>query len=263
VDTKRSETKSDVEWVHEIGRHIARGNTLDEALAATVTFATALVNCDRSFIYIRDGAELTVWKHFDQELPEHTKLPLGKGYTASLVLHGVPLAVSSNSLEQGEARVFDQWSTDPGETFVSVPLLAREELVGVINLQHARPRRYSPREVKLLSAVGRLLGAGYRLSRLESQNADLLLQLETRKLVERGKGILQRELGLSDQDAFLALQRHSQQKRRPLKEIAQAIILSAEVRQTIGQDWITKLNNKGRGSQVARQGSARPSTGCE
>ena len=81
-----------------------------------------------------------------------------------------------------------------------------------------------------------LLGADIAISRLESRNSDLLMELETRKLVERGKGILQRELGLSEHEAFLVLQRQSQQKMRPIKEIAQAIILSAEVRQSIGQD---------------------------
>jgi GAF domain-containing protein len=84
VDTKQTQIETDVEWVYEIGSHIARGDTLDEALAATVSFAIALVNCDRCFIYVRDGAELAlwVWKHLDQEEPKYAKLPLGKGYTA-------------------------------------------------------------------------------------------------------------------------------------------------------------------------------------
>jgi two-component system, response regulator PdtaR len=114
------------------------------------------------------------------------------------------------------------WSFDEGQ--------------GVINLQHGRPHQYSLREVKLLSCVGVLLAADIGISRLESQNADLLAELETRKLVERGKGILQWELGLSEHEGFLALQRQSQQKKRPLKEIAQATILNAEVRESIGQD---------------------------
>ena len=52
MDTKQTQIETDVEWVHEIGSHIARGDTLDEALAATVSFAIALVNCDRCFIYV-------------------------------------------------------------------------------------------------------------------------------------------------------------------------------------------------------------------
>jgi len=49
------------------------------------------------------------------------------------------------------------------------------------------------------------------------------------KLLERGKGTLQRELGLTEEQAYLALQRQSRQNRRPIKEIAQAIILRDEV----------------------------------
>jgi uroporphyrinogen-III synthase len=76
-----------------------------------------------------------------------------------------------------------------------------------------------------------MLGAELGIARLEKENSELLLELETRKLVERGKGILQRELGISETEAYRALQSQSREKDRPLKEIAQAIILGAEVRQ--------------------------------
>ena len=56
-----------------------------------------------------------------------------------------------------------------------------------------------------------------------------LEQLQTRKVVERAKGILQRDLGLNEEQAYLALQRQSRQKRKPMKEIAEAIVLSDEV----------------------------------
>lgn len=207
MEAEHIQTKTDVDWVHEIGSHLAAGDTLDEALAATVNFAIALVKCDFCFTYVRDGAELVlwVWRHLDHETMEQTKLPLGQGYTAFLAQHRAPIAISPNNDEH--FRVFTQWSADPGETFVSVPLLARQELVGVINLQHRQPRPYSLREVKLLSSVGFFLGGEIGISRLESQNSDLLLELETRKLLERGKGILQRDLGLSGEEAYLRLQR--------------------------------------------------------
>ena len=99
--------KTDVEWVNEIGSHVAAGDTLDEALAATVRFAVALVHCDFCFIYVRDGAELVlwVWKHLDQGDVEHAKLTMGRGYTASLAQHRVPMAISTDSDEQFEARI--------------------------------------------------------------------------------------------------------------------------------------------------------------
>ena len=58
-------------------------------------------------------------------------------------------------------------------------------------------------------------------------------KLETGKLVERGKGILDRELGLSEQEAHLALEHQSQEKKRPLKQIGPAIILSCAVKWSV------------------------------
>jgi uroporphyrinogen-III synthase len=48
--------------------------------------------------------------------------------------------------------------------------------------------------------------------------------------VERAKGILQRELKVTEEQAYLALQRQSRQKRKSMKEIAEAIVLSDEVK---------------------------------
>jgi uroporphyrinogen-III synthase len=99
-----------------------------------------------------------------------------------------------------------------------------------MNLQHREPHVYTERDIHLLSTVGSLAGAEIELARLETQNSDLSQQLETRKLVERAKGILQRDLGLTEEQAYLSIQRQSRQKRRTMKEIAEAIVLSEEVR---------------------------------
>jgi uroporphyrinogen-III synthase len=68
------------------------------------------------------------------------------------------------------------------------------------------------------------------VARLESENSGLSRQLATRKLVERAKGILQRDLGLTEEQAYLSIQRQSRQKRKTMKEIAEAIVLSEDVR---------------------------------
>ena len=68
------------------------------------------------------------------------------------------------------------------------------------------------------------------MARLEGENSQLSEQLETRKVVERAKGILQRDLGLSEEEAYLALQRKSRQRRVSMKEIAEAILLNEELR---------------------------------
>jgi AmiR/NasT family two-component response regulator len=109
--------------------------------------------------------------------------------------------------------------------------MCRGRVMGTINLQHIRPHVYKRKEIRLISAIGFLVGAEIELARMESLNSNLTDQLVTRKVVERAKGILQRELGLSEEQAYLALQKQSRQKRKAMKEIAEAIILSEEVRE--------------------------------
>jgi AmiR/NasT family two-component response regulator len=48
--------------------------------------------------------------------------------------------------------------------------------------------------------------------------------------VERAKGILQRELRVTEEEAYLTIQRQSRQRRKSMKEVAEAIVLSEDVR---------------------------------
>ena len=54
-------------------------------------------------------------------------------------------------------------------------------------------------------------------------------QLETRKLVERAKGILQQRHSLTEEEAYLRLRNESRRLRRPMKELAEAIILAEDL----------------------------------
>ena len=101
----------------------------------------------------------------------------------------------------------------------------------MLNLQNRAPHVYSEREISLISTVGFLVGAEIEMACLEKEKSQLADQLEIRKVVERAKGILQRELRISEPQAYEMLQRQSQQRRRPMKDIAEAIVLSHAVRQ--------------------------------
>lgn len=65
---------------------------------------------------------------------------------------------------------------------------------------------------------------------LESERTALSVKLETRKIIDRAKGILQRDLRISEEEAYRALQRESQQRRRPMRDIAESIILNDDLK---------------------------------
>jgi uroporphyrinogen-III synthase len=131
--------------------------------------------------------------------------------------------------------LFKDLPEDRFEAFLSVPVMCRGRVVGVINLQNREPHEYTEREIMLVSTIGFLVGAEIEMARLESENLHLSEKLETRKLVERAKGILQRELKLTEEEAYLTIQRQSRQRRKSMKEVSEAIVLSEDVKRGLSE----------------------------
>lgn len=232
MDIVSSTKDSSVDFLHEIGSRMASADPLHEVLAQVVEFASALVECDSCFVYVLEDDELVLRSSMNPhaEVVDRLKLRVGQGITGWVAEHREPVAVSENAAQDPRFKFFNELPEDSYEAFLSVPLLCRGRLVGVINLQHRQPHVYSQRQIRLMSTIGFLVGAEIEMARLESENSELVEQLETRKLVERAKGILQRDLGLDEEKAYLALQRQSRQKRIPMKDVAEAIVLSDEVK---------------------------------
>ncbi len=223
-----------IEFLHEIGSRIASADELHRVLGRIVECATAIVHCDSCFLYVLEGNELTLKasKTPHPDAIDRLKIPVGEGITGWVATHQKPVAIPSNASEDPRFRFFHDLPEDRFQAFLSVPLLCRGRVVGVINLQHRKEHLHSKREISLISTIGFLVGAEIELARLEALNSELTRQLETRKLVERAKGILQRSLQLTEEEAYLKLQRQSRQYRKSMREIAEAVILADELKRS-------------------------------
>ncbi len=86
------------------------------------------------------------------------------------------------------------------------------------------------REQEVVPAIEIALARFQEFSELEKQVGDLKETLETRKLVDRAKGILMDTQGLTEHEAFRKIQKMSMNTRKPMKEIAEAIVLAQEAK---------------------------------
>ncbi len=110
------------------------------------------------------------------------------------------------------------------------PIVCASRVIGVINLQHRLSYSHSSVEIRLLSLIGYLVGAEIERARLDTENLQLADRLETRKAIDRAKGLLQRDLNLSESDAYRMMQRESRQRRRTMREIAEALLLNDDIK---------------------------------
>jgi uroporphyrinogen-III synthase len=164
------------------------------------------------------------------------RLKMGEGVTGWVAEHRSVVALPQNAASDIRFKPFQALIEDTYEALLSVPLVTRGEVIGVINVHHRQSYQHSADEIALLTFVGEQMGGAISKSLLAEENARLMeetqemkRQLETRKLVERAKGILQHRQGLTEEEAYLRLRNESRRLRRPMRELAEAIILAEDL----------------------------------
>ncbi len=225
---------SPVDFLHELGSRMAASDSLHTVLDRIVEFACSVISCDSCFVYVLEDNQLVLRasKNPHADVVDHLGIWLGQGITGWVGWHREPVAIPSKALQDPRFKRFPDLPEDTFEAFLSVPILCRSKLVGVINLQHRKPYNYTESEVRLLTTAGHLVGAELERARLETENLQLSDRLESRKHIERAKGVLQRDFGLDEESAYRAMQRESRQRRKSMREIAEAIILNEDLRKS-------------------------------
>jgi uroporphyrinogen-III synthase len=224
-------------FLHQIGSRMAAADPLHEVLQRIVDFVSFVVKCDSCFVYVLESKELILRasKNPHPEIVDRLKVQMGQGITGWVAEHLQPVAVGAHAFQDSRFQRFNELPEDRYEAFLSVPILSRNKLVGVINVQHRQTHTYTQSEIQLISTIGFLVGAEIERARLEEENSQLYEELESRKIIERGKGILQRDLRLTEEEAYLTLQKQSRQRRMSMREVAEAIILNEEIRRAQGK----------------------------
>jgi signal transduction protein with GAF and PtsI domain len=227
---ERSE-RHEIEVLHEIGERIAASDPLYTVLKLIVEFVASVVKCDSCFVYVLEGDELILRASMNPhaEVVNRLKLRIGQGITGWVAEHKKPVAISSKASLDPRFQSFQELPEDRFEAFLSVPMLCRDKLVGVINLQHRESHIHSQREIHLISTIGFLVGPEIELVRLEAESSRFSELSEARQLVETAQKTLGRNLRITEEDAYMILQKESRQRRKSMKEIAEAILMVDEI----------------------------------
>ena len=221
-----------IDFLHEVSSRIAAADPFHVVLASIVEFVTTVIPCDSCFIYVLEQGKLVLRasKNPHADLVDHLGVQLGQGITGWVAENREPVAIASNASNDPRFMIFRSLPEDHFEAILCTPILCASKVVGVINLQHRLTYHHKEHEVRLLSMLGFLVGAEIERARLETENVQLANRLESRKAVERAKGVLQRDLGMSEDEAYRTMQKESRQRRISMHEIAEAILLGDDLK---------------------------------
>lgn len=219
--------------LYEVSRVVVSDRYLEEILLLVVSLTAELMHSKICSLMLLNEEKQRLEIKATQSLSEYyrTKPPIqvGESVSGRAVLDGRPIAVLDVTKDR-DYKYPEIARAEGLKSLVSVPMKVKNRVIGVLNCYTAEERRFAEEEFQILQGVANQAALAIENTKLLAEKVAAVESLEARKKVERAKGIMMKRHGVDEAEAYRLLQKHSMEKRKTLKEIAEAIITSEEVK---------------------------------
>ena len=216
----------------EVGQIIASGKYVEEVLQLIVNIVAKMMQARVCSIMLVDAQKnelvIKAAKASSEEYGRKPNLKIGNSLISRVVKEKAPLMVRDVTKQEGYQ--YPELASKEGiRSLLSVPMILKDHVIGVLNVYSADERSFSNEDLRVLSTAADQIALAFENTKLNVAIQESQEALQTRKLVERAKSILQKQTNLSEEEAYKRLQQQSMKTRRSMREIAEAVILSSEL----------------------------------
>jgi len=171
LEARLARTEQQLRLFQKISRFMVRDLSLGDALRGIVDLVVEFMQSDSCLIYLLEGDELVLCASHNPHPAEIGKLRLrlSEGLTGWVARERRLLSISKECYRDPRFKFFGSLPEDTFEAFLSVPVISRDKVVGVINVQHRQPHQHTGSEMELLTTVGEQVGCVIVLARLAGQ----------------------------------------------------------------------------------------------
>jgi signal transduction protein with GAF and PtsI domain len=155
----------------KVSRFMVRDMSLQEVLQGIVALVVEFTQCDSCLVYLCDRDELVLCasnSHHEAEFGR-IRLKLNEGLTGWVARERRLLAISREAYRDPRFKYFGELPEDSFESFLSAPVIARNRVVGVINVQHRQAHQHTGGEMEMLTTLGEQVGCALALARIAPQ----------------------------------------------------------------------------------------------
>ncbi|NWF91471.1 MAG: GAF and ANTAR domain-containing protein [Syntrophaceae bacterium] len=230
---KKISYKKQIEALSEIGKAISSDQYLDDILKLIVTVTANVMDSKICSLWILDEKEkvlrIRATQAISEEYLKERSLKLGEGVVGYVAQQKKPLTIL-DVLKDPRYKEKELAKKEGLVSMISVPMAVKDRVIGVINCYTSYPHEFSDTELAVLTTVASQAAICIENTELMVQTKVIQEELETRKLVERAKGVLMKHQGLTEEDAFKRIRKASMDSRKTMREIAEAILLTEKMR---------------------------------
>jgi signal transduction protein with GAF and PtsI domain len=221
-----------IKALSEISKAISSDQYLEDILGLVVTVTANVMDSKICSLWLLDENTKTLSIEATQSISEaylkERVLRLGEGVVGWVAEEKKPIRVD-NVLEDQRFKEKKLARKEGLCSLLSVPMMVRGKVMGVINCYTSYPHHYTDTEEVVLTTVANQAAICIENTELMVKTKVIQEELETRKQVERAKGFLMKEFKLDEDEAFRRIRKKSMDTRRSMREVAEAIILAHEI----------------------------------
>src|SRR5947207_7009330 len=153
-------TEQQLALFQKISRFMVREMSLTEVLQGIVSLVVEFSQCDSCLEYLLEGQERVLCASNTPHPSTIGKVRMRRdeGLTGWVARERRLLAISREAFKDPRFKTFGELPEDSYEAFLSAPVIARNRVVGVINVQHRLPHQHTGSEMEVLTTVGEQVG---------------------------------------------------------------------------------------------------------
>lgn len=232
---KHGSEKEYLATLTKISRAITSDLYLEDILKLIVNLTASVMSAKICALWLLDEEKrelrIRATQAMSQEYLKGRALKVGEGIVGLVAKEKKPIVIPdvSKDTRYKEKKLAEKEGL---VSMLSVPMMVKDKLIGVINVYTVKQYEFSKSDIDLLSAVANQAAVAIENTELIVKTKVIQEELETRKKVEKAKGILMKEENLTEEEAYNLMRKSSMNKRITMKEIAEAIILSREIKKS-------------------------------
>ena len=168
LEVRLQRTEQQLRLFQKISRFMVKDLSLQDVLQGVVSLVVEFTRCDSCLIYLQDGDDLVLCASNTPHPSTIGKLRMrwNEGLTGWVARERRLVAISRESYKDARFKRFNELEEDTFEAFLSAPVIARNRVVGVINVQHRLPHQHTGGELEVLTTVGEQIGCVLVLARM-------------------------------------------------------------------------------------------------
>jgi uroporphyrinogen-III synthase len=169
LELRVSRIEAELHLFQKISRLMVREVPLRHELESIVELLVEYLECDSCIIYLKEGNDLVLCASniAPASAVGQVRMAIGEGLTGWVAKNRRLLSISREAYKDSRFRKFSDLDADTFEGFLSAPIIARNRVVGVINVQHRDAHSYSGDEMELLTTIGEQIGCMLLLAKLD------------------------------------------------------------------------------------------------